>query len=132
MTYSEFKKSQSEMINNLPIIWAFSKARLIEKAAEIGATIDDLVSLDAGGYCLKSDVQLINDTMAKAESDLVAFLADDDNLQSALEYELANHEYCITYDETDTIYALNLDIDCDRVRRILAKAKQSYLANCNF
>lgn len=49
--------------------------------------------------------------------------------------ELANHEYCITYDLTDTIYALGLSVDeinaDKRLLHGLNKAVKQYLKDCD-
>lgn len=55
-------------------------------------------------------------------------------LKSAFRYELANHEFCITYELDDTLDALLLtyeQVNSDPVmKKALLEAKKEYLKNC--
>lgn len=61
-------------------------------------------------------------------------MKDFDFLKSAFRYELANHEFCITYELDDTLDALLLtyeQVNSDPVmKKALLEAKKEYLKNC--
>ena len=64
----------------------------------------------------------------------VKHMKDFDFLKSAFRYELANHEFCITYELDDTLDALLLtyeQVNSDPVmKKALLEAKKEYLKNC--
>jgi len=53
-----------------------------------------------------------------------AMANDDEFVLNMFSYELANHEYCITYDVSDTLDALGLTIDEVRNDERLSNALQ--------
>lgn len=128
MCYIQLTAMNQKRINDLPIHFSFGQANFEAKLAELGVTVDDIDMLPAGGWVLKKDKDLYDRVTSECLQDIENFLADDDNLVNALEYELANHEYCITYDPSDTLAALDLDLD-ERVKRLLTKAIENYMAN---
>ena len=58
---------------------------------------------------------------------------DDVEVKKAFIYELANHEYCITYNVDDTLDALNITLEelknDERLKKILKEATNEYLEN---
>ena len=42
------------------------------------------------------------------------------------------HEYCITYDETDALDALGLELDTEMKQECFDVARKRYLATCEF
>jgi len=81
----------------------------------------------------KSDAPALHSLMESIEAEKTAYLQDPANLKSALIYELANYEYCETYDATPALEALGLvkselsTAQCE----ILKAAKAQYLHECN-
>jgi hypothetical protein len=53
------------------------------------------------------------------------------NLESALRYELNNHEYIYTHDPSDALSALGLDLDTltDEQRLALKRAAKKHIEN---
>ena len=56
-------------------------------------------------------------------------MLDDNFLIDAIEYELGNHEYCITHDPEQTLNALGIDLENndERVVGCFEIAKKNYL-----
>lgn len=127
ITYSQLNANIRDKINALPIHWAFSKSQFNEELQEMGLTENDkdkLCTAPGGGFCLKTDLKHILDTLAETTLELDEALKDDDFCVDAIVYELENHEYCYTGDATDTLECLGLDENDARVKRLLDKAKK--------
>lgn len=138
MNYKEFKKLKNgnfEEFSKKYMFFAFDNEALEKGKEQLNVESNkDLIHLGAGCYMKKDDldkykalnsdyVQTLHDKMLSSEMFAVdAFL-----------YELANHEYIITYDETDTLNALSLTadqvIENDNLITALAIAKNKYLEN---
>ena len=134
-TYEEFKERQQKEIDDLPIYFAFGDRQLQEKSEELGfKNIDDMlnnvVGIGAGGFCKKEDYQNIINTFKKHDEELKENLKNDEFLKSAFEYELANHEYIITYDISDALRPLGIKYDeylkNERYQNIMKKAIENY------
>lgn len=99
MTYKEYKNSEQEAFNSLPIFFAFSNKQFKEQMEKRGlkeTDTDKIYSLPggAGGYYLRKDAQIIRDFMNR-EDKLQTLMKDHDFAVSAFYYEMANHEYHI-------------------------------------
>ena len=133
--YLELKERQQNELNNLPIYWAFGQSQIDELVQKLGfKTEDDLLknvfTIGAGSIILKKDKELVLDTFKRHEKELNDNMLNDDFLQSAFEYELANHEYIITYDLDETLRALGIKKDefynDDRLKNIMSLAITNY------
>lgn len=141
MTYQELKKKQEAELNDFPIIFAFSDDQLYRGMEKLGIDMDDthlLTSVGGGGYIRKSDVEKFKEMYNRHERELAEAMADEGFMMDAFAYELANHEFGITYDPSDTLRALNMTFkqlnDDERVLRIWTAAKVKYLEDferCN-
>lgn len=131
--YEEMKETHQRMIDNLPLKFAFSNEQFERAMQELGLNKNDtdkIVGIGGGGFCLKETAeQLIKLYQIFNEEEQQAF-KNDDFLQSAFEYELANHEYIITYDIHDTLRALNISMKeyqkNERYINIMNKAIKKY------
>jgi hypothetical protein len=103
------------------IFWAFSNAQLAEGMTKLNAEPKDLVSIGHGGFVLKSHYQEFKDLLTRHANENKQHRKDKKNLLEALVYELQNHEYCISGDETDALDALGLSL-ADIPRDIFKKA----------
>ena len=98
---------------------------------------DKICSIGGGCYILKADkdalIALINKTATEQKNAIAADTTGDGFIFDMFVYELANHEYCITYDLEDTLDALGLtaeQINADkRLTHGLNKAIKHYLKN---
>ena len=114
--YTELKSKHEAEVNAFPLGAAFNDKQFAEMMAKWGLTTDDgdkIYSLGCGTYLRKSDADAFKVMMGrhKIEMRMAMKKNEDDFLFHMFNYELANHEYCITYDIDDTLDALGLTID---------------------
>jgi hypothetical protein len=136
--YVELRDKQQKDVDNLPVFFAFSNSQFKAGMEKNGLTIEDTDKIyklgNTGGYYLKTNAKLIHDTFEKHEQEKVEAMKDDEYLYGAFRYELANHEFCITLDATDTLDVLGITeeelLNDKRMFDIYVKAKVDYLKNC--
>ena len=131
--YRKFKERRQKSINELPMGFAFSNKQFVEMKEELGVKDNnELCSIGNGGFMKKTDVHLLEETMDKYDEEFKELMKDDEFLYSAFIYELANHEYCITFDPEDTLDELDLTfkdvINNKRLKRVFLKAEKEYLS----
>ncbi len=90
------------------LFWAFSNQQLDEGMKENNCTTKDLISIGAGGFILRTELQGFKDLLAKHDLERKELKKNEKELFKALVYELNNHEYCITYNPNDALDALGL------------------------
>jgi len=128
--YLLLKKAHEERINNFKMIFAFSEEQLNEGLKELNTTKENLLSVFGGGFIRKEDKEnyiKMFEEISQEEKDL---FKNDKDLYDAFIYELGNHEYAYTHDETDTLQSLNFESYedlTDRQKTIFEKAKTKYL-----
>lgn len=117
-TYQELKKRQHKEISNFPFIFAFSDKQLEEGMNKVGLTIkdtDQLLSLGSGSFVLKKDKEALDNLFKKQRQEMSDAIKNDLDgngfIFEMFQYELDNHEYCITGDLTDTLDSLGLTIE---------------------
>lgn len=127
--YEKWSKEWQDKINNFPMFFAFSEKQFEEGLAKLGVSPTAekaIVSIGAGGYIRKEDVDEFKNLFSNRKSALRKEMEDDKFLYDAFLYELYNHEYGYTGDDTDAIEALGLDAESvyadERMLRILKKA----------
>lgn len=138
--YQEMKDRQQKEFDAFPMKAAFSKQQFEEMMEKWGLTINDtdkICSIGDGCYIKKADIAafttLINKTATEQKNAIAADLTGDGFIFDMFVYELANHEYCITYDLEETLDALGLtpeEVNADkRLSYALNKAIKHYLKN---
>ena len=138
--YQEMKDRQQKEFDAFPMGAAFSQQQFQNMMEKWGLTLNDtdkICSIGGGCYIRKADIAafttLINKTAAELKNAITADLTGDGFIFDMFVYELANHEYCITYDLEDTLDALGLtaeQINADkRLTHGLNKAIKHYLKN---
>ena len=136
MKYHEFKEKQSKELNDFPMAFAFSDEQYKKALQKLNVKEEEakekLFSIPGGGMIRKSDSEAFNNMFKKHNSELQEASKNDDFLINAIEYELGNHEYCITYDPDDTIAVLHLNMDDDRVNRCFVIARANYMATVKY
>lgn len=137
--YTEMKDRHQERINALPLMFAFSQKQFKEGMERWGLSEDDTNKIyklgTTGGFYQRKDSALIFSTFEENEHELTeAIRADPDGtgfIKDMFLYELANHEYCITYDFEPTLTALQLTeedvLNDTRLLNGLKLAKAEYL-----
>lgn len=136
MTYTEFKEKSQKEINELPMYFAFSDKQFNELMVKLGyddenVFLKDIMTIGGGSIILKKDKELVMNTFDRIDKELTENFKNDEFLESAFEYELGNHEYCITYDISETLDALDISYDeykmSERIQKIAKKAIKKYM-----
>lgn len=116
--YAEMKARHQERVNALPLKFAFSMQQFREMMESWGLTENDtdkIYKMGGGGFYRREDSQLIFGTFEENEIEQKAAISNDLDgsgfIKDMFRYELANHEYCITYDLEPTLDALGLSVD---------------------
>ncbi len=132
MKYTQFKEQMRDKIAKFPMQFAFDNEQLEEGMKKLNAsTKAELLDIGGGGFIRKVDSENFDNLFKEVSKETEEFLKDEQNLLDALEYELANHEYSITYDESDALNALGLSLYTmsETQKKILKVAKIKYLSN---
>lgn len=136
--YAEMKARHQERVNALPLMFAFSQQQFNEGMAKWGLEPSDvgkITSIGAGGFIRKADLAHFHDTMEALSIEAQAAIDEDTDgtgfIKDMFLYELANHEYCITYDLEPTLDALNLTedqvLENPKLMKGLKLAREEYL-----
>jgi hypothetical protein len=130
MTYTELEKKAEERISSVPIVWGFSDEQIREGAKKLGFEVTELKAIGAGGYMRPQDKHLLDKAYDDSYAERQEWMKDLKNLQYAFEYELANHEYCITYDDAETWRAVGISMkdSTKEQREAFVRARELYLA----
>lgn len=139
MKYRELKEKHQSEFNEFSrqnMFYAFSNEQFDKGMRELGlepSETNKIYSTGFGGYVLREKDKDLHKLTERLNGEMKAALQDEEFLTDAFEYELANHEYCITYDETDALDALGITVDevleSKMMQRALLKAKKNYLAH---
>ena len=134
--YAEMQRKQQERMNALPIKYAFSKKQFEEMMHEWGLTTEDTDKIYrlgyTGGYYLKTDSELIKNTLLSFEEEQDDAVAADETgegfVYEMFLYELENHEYCITMDPEDALeacgYTMEQVLASPKLKRGFAKGER--------
>jgi len=131
-TYYELKEQQSKELNDFEgIFFAFNNAQFEKGMVKIGLRKEDtkqIYSIGAGGYILKTRMQAFKNMFDRHSAEKAELKKDRKLLLDALIFELNNHEYCITWDISDALEALELkkeDIDPAILKKACKIASQA-------
>lgn len=137
--YVELKNRHQEEVNELPMFFAFGEKQfnnqMIERGLDPEKDLDKILHIGAGGYILRSDEEKLDEVFARHRKEFSdAIEANEDNfIVDMFVYELANHEYCITGNISDTLGALGLSVEDinnrEALRKGLAEAIDQYMAD---
>lgn len=138
--YIEYKnKSQRRFDNFEGIAFAFSKEQFKKGMEKLGLTENDtdkVVSIGYGGFMLKSKIDDYKKMNQELEDEKAELMKNDEFLYQMFRYELANHEYCITFDYEPTLDSLNLTYDevvkDARLHNALIRARRDYLDSVDY
>lgn len=113
-TYTEMRDRHQKEWNDFPMFFAFNDSQFTEGMKKLGLKPSETKKIyklgSTGGFYRKSDATALREMIDRhhAEEE-TAIAADIDGTGFAFEmfyHELANHEYCVTYDVTDALNAL--------------------------
>jgi hypothetical protein len=136
--YLELKNKHQQEVNDFPMFFAFSDKQFEEGMKRFGlkpTETDKIYKLSGtGGFYRRTDAQALRDMFSRHSQEMTdAISKDDEFVYNMFLYELANHEYCITYDLEPTLCACGLDEDevsrDERLLGLLKKAIADYLAH---
>ena len=128
MNYVELKEKHAKEFGELPIVFAFNSKQFQEGLNKLGVPKEDGIQhIGGGGFMNKKDIPLLSELLARHEEESTAAMKDDTFLLNAIEYELGNHEYIITYDDEETLSVLGLSLADPRVNRLFIEARRKYL-----
>lgn len=136
--YQVLKDRQQKEFNAFPMGAAFSQKQFDEMMAKWGllpTDTDKILHIGGGCYIRKTDREVFHELVDRLDREkqeaIAADTTGDGIIKDMFLYELANHEYCITYDLKDTLEALGLTVDeinaDPRLLRGLEKALTQYL-----
>lgn len=136
--YAELKNKLQKEFDAFPFGFAFSNEQFEKMKEELGVKDNsELISIGAGGFIRKTDEKALDELINGKEKRMKEAIASDPTgkgfIKDMFLYELANHEYCITYELDDTLYALDLTYEevmkDSRLKLGLELAKNEYLAS---
>jgi hypothetical protein len=116
--YSELRQKHQNEVDDFPFMFAFSNKQFEEGMAKFGLGPNDTDKIyrlsDTVGYYLRSDAERLHEMFKRHEKEMQDQIDADTTGEGFIfdmfNYELANHEYVITYDITDTLDALGLEM----------------------
>jgi hypothetical protein len=140
--YYTLKRKHEREFKEFPMIFAFSTKDLEEGLVKLGLTPDDkdkIYSTGGGGYYRKSDSPALKEMLDRFDREMQEAKDADETgdgfLFEMFDYELANHEYCITYDVHDTLDALDMTIEevqsSEKLTHALNRARKAQFAEVN-
>ena len=119
-TYVQMANRHRAELDSLPIQWAFNKKQgeqaLEALGVEPGKETDiKIVRIPGGGLCTEETFQQLTKILDRQVAEQQALIDADTTGEGFIfgmfDYELANHEYCITHDPEPTLDALGLDME---------------------
>lgn len=116
--YRELKEKQGKEVNEFPKMFAFSNKQFAEGMEKLGLKENEtnkLLSIGAGGFIRKSDRKAFDDMFVRQEKELKKAIEEDLTgegfIYNMFNYELGNHEYCITWELDETLNTLGLTME---------------------
>ena len=134
--YRKLKEQHAKAFNEFPKFFAFNDKQFEEGMKSLGLSKDDtdkIYSMGYGGYYKKEDAPKFREMNEKLHREMKEAMEDEQFLYDMFYEELANHEFCITYEYDDTLDACGLTLEevksNEKMLRALKKAKDDYLAS---
>ena len=116
--YLEIKTRHQKELDNFPMFFAFSDKQFEEGMKKFGLSSKDankIYSTSGGGFIKKTDSKKLKYLFAIHNLEMKEAIESDKTGEGFIfdmfDYELSNHEYCITMSVEDTLYALGLTIE---------------------
>jgi len=107
-SYLELQNKHKKDISNFPMIFAFSEEQLKEGLKKLGVTKDKVVSVYGGAIIRATDKDKYLAMNIRHDREHKEMMNDKNYVYNMFKYELANHEYSYTLDDTDTLRSLGL------------------------
>ena len=115
-SYEQMKDRHQAEWNAFPLMFAFSSEQFDRGMSKLGLLPTDTDKIfrlgNTGGYYRKDDALALKEMTGRHSDELHAAIAADSTgegfIYDMFSYELANHEYVITYSTDDALNALQL------------------------
>jgi len=116
-------------INEFPIFFAFSEEQMNEGLKKFNCTKKEIVTIGYCGFIKKENEKDYSELMEKQHKREEELRKDKEYQFQMFRYELANHEYCITYDIDETLEAIGITEEelKEKYLQSFKKAKKDYL-----
>lgn len=140
--YRAMKDRHQAEVNAFPMFFAFSEKQFEEGMRKFGLEPSETDKIykfgNTGGFYLKTDAEELRAMLLRHSLEMDEAIADDTTGEGFIfdmfYYELANHEYCITYEYEDTFDAVGLTSEEIYGNNALANglklATKKYLEGC--
>lgn len=117
-TYLQIRDRHLEEGNAFPMVFAFNNKQFAEGMEKLGLKVTDtdkVYKLDGGAFYRKTDSQKLKDLLERHEKEMTEAIESDTTGEGFIfdmfNYELANHEYCITGDIEPTLETLGFTLE---------------------
>lgn len=132
--YRDLMNRQQKEVNEFPCFFAFDYEQFAEGMRSLGLAPSEtykIYEIGFGGFIRKTDHKAFHEMLDRHSQELKDAMKDADFAYDAFRTELADHEFCITHDYTDTLDALELTGNQVRSSSMLSdalsKATHDYL-----
>lgn len=131
---AEIDKIHQEEVNNFPIVFAFTENDLIEGGKKVW-NIDlkevrpQIVSIGAGGYILKSDVEAFKALLKQHDAEKKTHAQNMRALVAVIKEAMYSHEYTYTLDRDDVLTELGSYEGLPHFEEAWKKAEKAVLKN---
>ena len=117
--YAEKKNRHQKEVNGFPMFFAFTNDQFNAGMKKLGLNQEDTDKIyklgNTGGYYRRDDAENLHGMFERHRSEMQAAIEADKKgngfIFQMFHYELANHEYVVTGDLTDTLNALGLTME---------------------
>ena len=113
--YLTLKETHQKESDAFPMAFAFSNQQFEEGMRKLGldpSETNKVFGIIGGGFYRKTDAPAFREMLDRHEREMAEAIAADETGEGFIfemfRYELANHEYCITWDVSDTLRTLGL------------------------
>ncbi|HDF3152199.1 DUF7659 family protein [Staphylococcus chromogenes] len=108
--YLDLMEEHKREIDQFPLFFAFNDEGIEEGKRKVNAKEDDkIVHVGMNGFVKKADLDAFKDMLDRHEKEHYKnMLESQEYVYHMVKYELANHEYNISYDVTDAFEACGL------------------------
>jgi len=113
-TYLQMKDRHQKEVEAFPMAFAFNNDQFKEGMEKLGFDVSDtkkILSIGGGGFIRRTDSDAYGAMFDRINAEEAEARKNNDYLFHMFAYELANHEYCYTWDLTDTLRSLGLTLD---------------------
>lgn len=113
-TYLQMKDRHQKEVEKFPMAFAFNDEQFKEGMKKLGLDPNDkkkVLGIGGGGFIRRTDADAFSSMFDRIHAEEAEARKNDDYLFQMFSYELSNHEYCYTWDVTDTLRSLGLTYD---------------------